>query len=67
MYVHVTTILVRAKYRMSLKQALEKLRNDIGKGTKENHLTDVCLYIFHAENCRFSFCHYKNGDSVERF
>lgn len=32
---------------MSLRQALEKLRNDIGKGAKENYLTDVC-YILHA-------------------
>lgn len=45
---HVTTSsFFRAKYRMSLRQALEKLRNDIGKGAKENYLTDVC-YILHA-------------------
>ena len=39
---------------MSLRQALEKLRNDIGKEAKENHLTDVCYML---SLWWFSFCH----------
>lgn len=52
------TTCVRAKYPMSLRQALEKLRSDIGKETRENHLNDVCFIreisycVFHVEFMR---------------